>query len=210
MEIPDLLLRLEKEAAETGVPILRRAEREILANAAREAAPLRILEIGTAIGFSALLLAKTCPDAEIDTIEIDSVRAERAESVFAEAGVADKLHIHLGDATDIIPTLSASYDFLYLDGPKGQYLRHLQSVEPLLSPRAVICADNVLFRGLVRGENPVPHHYRTIVMRLREYISYVSEHYETKIFEEGDGMAVSRLKPAAGSALAPDASSRYP
>ncbi len=194
MEIRDILRDLEIEAKETGVPILRAAERDILCETARETKPRKILEIGTAIGFSAILLASACPEAEIDTIEIDPARHERAEKAVLAAGLSERIHCRIGDAAEILPTLSGSYDFLYLDGPKGQYLRHLQTVEPLLSPRVVICADNVLFRGLVMGEALPPHRYRTIVLRLREYISYVSERYETEIFEEGDGMAVSRRR----------------
>ena len=194
METRDVLALLEKEAEETGVPILRAAEREILIKAARDVRPRRILEIGTAIGFSAILLAEACPEADIDTMEIDPVRHARAEAAACEAGLASRIFCRRGDAAEIIPTLVGPYDFVYLDGPKGQYLRHLKLVEPLLSPRAVICADNVLFRGLVAGEAMPPHRYRTIVLRLRKYVSYVSEHYETEIFEEGDGMAVSRRR----------------
>ena len=194
METRDVLALLEKEAEETGVPILRAAEREILIKAARDVRPRRILEIGTAIGFSAILLAEACPEADIDTMEIDPVRHARAEAAACEAGLASRIFCRRGDAAEIIPTLVGPYDFVYLDGPKGQYLRHLKLVEPLLSPRAVICADNVLFRGLVAEEATPPHRYRTIVLRLREYVSYVSEHYETEIFEEGDGMAVSRRR----------------
>ncbi len=191
MEIRDVLAALEQEAKEENIPILREAERKILVSVAQEAEPRRILEIGTGNGFSALLLATACPDARIDTIELDSRRSERAKKAAQDAGCADRIRFFLGDAADVVPTLSAPYDFLYLDGPKGQYLRHLQMAERVLAPRAVICADNVLFRGLVRGHHPIPHRYRTIVMRLREYLAYVEAKYSTKLWEEGDGMAVS-------------------
>ena len=191
MEIRDAIAELEQEAKEEGVPILRETERAILVSAAQKTQPRRILEIGTGNGFSTLLLAETCGSAAIDTIEIDPVRHLRAQKAAQDAGCADRIRYLLGDATDIIPTLSATYDFLYLDGPKGQYLRHLRLAEPLLSPHATICADNVLFRGLVRESAAIPHRYRTIVMRLREYLAYVEAKYSTKIYEEGDGMAVS-------------------
>ena len=191
MEIRDVIAELEREAKANGVPILRETERAILLSAAQETRPKRILEIGTGNGFTALLLAETCPSAAIDTIEIDPARQERAKKAAQDAGCADRIHYFLGDAAQIIPTLSPSYDFLYLDGPKGQYLRHLRLAEPLLSPRRAICADNVLFRGLVQGNDPIPHRYRTLVIRLREYLAYVEAKYSTKIWEEGDGMAVS-------------------
>lgn len=185
---------LEAEAERDGVPIIRGPERGLLLEAAALAKPLRILEIGTAIGYSALLLAERFPQAEIDTLEIDPVRHARALSVMERVGISSRVHCHLGDAAEILPTLSGPYDFLYLDGPKGQYLRQLKEIEGRLTGRAVIAADNVLFRGLVRSEAPVPHRYRTLVMRLREYISYVEERYDTVIHEDGDGLAVSSCK----------------
>lgn len=195
--------KLETIAERDNVPIIRAAERDLLLEAAEPVMPGRILEIGTAIGYSALLLAERFPSSEIDTIEVDPERHEIAVSAMKEAGMEDRVHCHLGDArvhchlgdaADILKTLSGTYDFLYLDGPKGQYLRELMEIEPKLSPRAVICADNVLFRGLVRSSEPVAHRYRTLVMRLREYISYVEEKYNTVIYEEGDGLAVSSPK----------------
>lgn len=173
------------------VPVIREKERQLLIEAAAQIRPRRILEIGTAIGYSSLLLAEAFPEAEIDTVEIDRERWEIACRAHEEAGVSSRIHCHLGDAAEIIPTLEGPYDFVYLDGPKGQYLRQLRNIEPMLAEKAVIAADNVLFRGLVRQEGPVPHRYRTLVMRLREYIDYAEAHYQTVIYEEGDGLAVS-------------------
>ncbi len=194
MEIRKVLAELEEEAARDGVPILRGPERDILLNAAEEARPLRILEIGTAIGFSALLLGERLPESEITTIELDPLRHDRALRAIREAGREEQIHCVLGDAAKVIPSLSGPYDFLYLDGPKGQYLRHLKAAEPLLSPEAVVAADNVLFRGLVEGEGLVPHRYRTLVVRLREYLAYVEARYDTTVYPEGDGLAISRPK----------------
>lgn len=194
MEISKVLEQLEQEAVEGGVPILRGPERPLLLSAAALAGPVRILEIGTAIGYSSLLMADRFPEAVIDTIELDEARYQRARRAVNDAGCGARIHCHLGDAAEILPKLQGPYDFLYLDGPKGQYLRHLKLAEPLLSPYAVIAADNVLFRGLVEGEEPVPHRYRTLVMRLREYIAYVRDRYLTEIYRDGDGLAVSRRR----------------
>lgn len=185
---------VEDYAEKNHVPIIRGPERELLLRSAALAEPRRILEIGTAIGYSALLMAERFPKAEIDTVELDEERHHRAETVMERAGLSGRVHCHLGDAREVISTLSGPYDFLFLDGPKGQYLRELRAVEPLLSDRAVIAADNVLFRGLVERQGPVPHRYRTLVMRLREYLDYVNEKYETHIYVEGDGLAVSVRK----------------
>lgn len=190
--IADLKKELEREAEEQNIPILRAAERKLLLDTAAEVDPKRILEVGTAVGYSALLLAERLPLAEIDTIEIDALRNERAISVMQAAGFEQRVRCHLGDAGEVLPTLTGLYDFIYLDGPKGQYLRHLKLIEPKLSENAVIAADNILFRGLVRSGGPVAHRYRTLVTRLREYLEYVEIHYDTVIHEAGDGLAVSR------------------
>ena len=182
---------LEIEAGRDQVPIIRGPERSLLLSAAEKASPKRILEIGTAIGYSSLLLAERFPLAEIDTLEIDPARHARAEEVMRAAGFSQRVHCHLGDAAELLETLEGPYDFLYLDGPKGQYLRQLKAIEQKLSPHAVIAADNVLFRGMVESDAPVPHRYRTLVVRLREYIAYVRTHYATVIYKDGDGLAVS-------------------
>lgn len=193
-DLEEIKRRLEAYALENGVPIIRRSEREGLLSAASLADPGRILEIGTAIGYSSLLLAEAFPEAEIDTIELDPSRHQMAEEVMKEAGFSERVHCHLGDAGKVLETLFGPYDFVYLDGPKGQYLKELLMIEDKLAEKAVIAADNVLFRGLVRLEGKVPHRYRTLVMRLRDYISYVESSYDTKIYEDGDGLAVSIKK----------------
>ena len=189
--IQAVLASLEAYAEEHSVPIIRKSERKALIAAARKASPARILEVGTAIGYSSLLLLSEFPEAHIDTIEVDEQRYRIAEEAVEKAGVSHRWHGHLGDAARVIPTLEGPYDFVLLDGPKGQYLRELKMLEPLLAGHAVIAADNVLFRGLVMAEGQVPHRYRTLVMRLREYIGYVNSAYDTIIDEEGDGLAVS-------------------
>lgn len=189
--IQAVLASLEAYAEEHSVPIIRKSERKALIAAARKASLARILEVGTAIGYSSLLLLSEFPEAHIDTIEVDEQRYRIAEEAVEKAGVSHRWHGHLGDAARVIPTLEGPYDFVFLDGPKGQYLRELKMLEPLLAGHAVIAADNVLFRGLVMAEGQVPHRYRTLVMRLREYIGYVNSAYDTIIDEEGDGLAVS-------------------
>ena len=108
---------LEIEAGRDQVPIIRGPERSLLLSAAEKASPKRILEIGTAIGYSSLLLAERFPLAEIDTLEIDPKRHARAEEVMRAAGFSQRVHCHLGDAAELLETLEGPYDFLYLDGP---------------------------------------------------------------------------------------------
>lgn len=189
--VSKVMKELEFEAETYNIPIIRESERQLLFKTVYENKPKRILEIGTAIGFSALLMATANDDAIIDTVEKDTKRFERAKKAIEDANMTERINCISGDADKVISELSANYDFVYLDGPKGQYLNHLKKIEKILSEKAVIVADNVLFKGLVKSVEYPPHRYRTIVVRLREYLEYVNREYSTIIYEEGDGMAIS-------------------
>ncbi|WP_276945956.1 O-methyltransferase [Dialister micraerophilus] len=189
--VSKVMKELEFEAETYNIPIIRESERQLLFKTVYENKPKRILEIGTAIGFSALLMATANDDAIIDTVEKDTKRFERAKKAIEDANMTERINCISGDADKVISELSVNYDFVYLDGPKGQYLNHLKKIEKILSEKAVIVADNVLFKGLVKSGEYPPHRYRTIVVRLREYLEYVNREYSTVIYEEGDGMAIS-------------------
>lgn len=189
--VSKVMKELEFEAETYNIPIIRESERQLLFKTVYENKPKRILEIGTAIGFSALLMATANDDAIIDTVEKDTKRFERAKKAIEDANMTERINCISGDAGKVISELSGNYDFVYLDGPKGQYLNHLKKIEKILSEKAVIVADNVLFKGLVKSVEYPPHRYRTIVVRLREYLEYVNREYSTIIYEEGDGMAIS-------------------
>ncbi|WP_276901354.1 O-methyltransferase [Dialister micraerophilus] len=189
--VSKVMKELEFEAETYNIPIIRKSERQLLFKTVYENKPKRILEIGTAIGFSALLMATANDDAIIDTVEKDTKRFERAKKAIEDANMTERINCISGDADKVISELSGNYDFVYLDGPKGQYLNHLKKIEKILSEKAVIVADNVLFKGLVKSVEYPPHRYRTIVVRLREYLEYVNREYSTIIYEEGDGMAIS-------------------
>ncbi|MDU5301488.1 MAG: O-methyltransferase [Dialister micraerophilus] len=189
--VSKVMKELEFEAETYNIPIIRESERQLLFKTVYENKPKRILEIGTAIGFSALLMATANDDAIIDTVEKDTKRFERAKKAIEDANMTERINCISGDADKVISELSVNYDFVYLDGPKGQYLNHLKKIEKILSEKAVIVADNVLFKGLVKSVEYPPHRYRTIVVRLREYLEYVNREYSTIIYEEGDGMAIS-------------------
>lgn len=192
----DLLREMERYAQEHEVPILTEAARPLFLRIAREAAPRRILELGTAIGYSALLALRELPDAEIVTIERDAVIAEAARSFLCRAAVAERTTVLVGEAEKLLPTLSGTFDFVFIDAAKSRYPDFWLGVQPLLAPRAVVAADNVLFRGLVEGEGSEEwpkHSYRTMVLQLRAYLRLVrsTKGFRTEVFPEGDGMAVS-------------------
>lgn len=196
--IDGLLREMERYARERQVPILTEAARPVFLQIVRRAAPLRILEIGTAIGYSALLALREAPEAKLVTMERDAALAETARSFLRRAGdgYEARAKILFGAAERLLPTLSGPFDFVFIDAAKSRYPDFWLGVQPLLAPRAVVAADNVLFRGLVEGVNSEAwpkHSYRTMVLQLREYLRLVrsAPDFRTEIFPEGDGMAVS-------------------
>ena len=196
--IENLLQEMEAYARARQVPILTEAARPVFLRTVRAAAPRRILELGTAIGYSTLLALRESPEAEIVTIERDAETAETARGFLRRAGedYVARATVLAGEAEKLLPTLSGAFDFVFIDAAKSRYPDFWLGVQPLLTPRAVVAADNVLFRGLVEGEGSEvwpKHSYRTMVLQLREYLRLVrsAEGFRTEVFPEGDGMAVS-------------------
>lgn len=197
MELKDILNEQRIYAVLNKVPILRESEVHLFEELISLYKPSRILEVGTAIGYSALLLARHgSPEVQIDTIELDEQRYGMAQHFIGQSKYKDQISLHLGDANEVLLTLEGPYDLVFLDGPKGQYKKQLEIIEPKLAPQAVVLADNVLFRGYVRGGKEAPHRYKTIVKRLRDYLDLVEdkERYNTTIYPLGDGMSVSVWK----------------
>ncbi|HEY3424084.1 MAG TPA: O-methyltransferase [Negativicutes bacterium] len=188
-----LLQEMEMYAAKHHIPIIMPAGGKILSGVVAKLQPQSILEIGTAIGYSTLLMAtKMVAGAKIVTIEQDQERVDIAKDFLARSDMLGRIDIICGDAGKVLPQLTESFDMVFIDAAKGQYLDYLHKVMDKLVPGAVIIADNVLFRGMVMGGD-IPRRYRTLVRRLREYLEFVSHHphLRTTIHSEGDGMAIS-------------------
>lgn len=188
----NILAAMQEHAQLHRVPIMQPEGAAFLVALAEKHKPTAILEVGTAIGYSTLLLAMHS-SAQITTLELDEQRAATARHYWQEAGVADRIELKVGDAAALLQALDHRYDFVFIDAAKGQYLDYLQKIVPHLQAGAVIIADNVLFRGLVLSEEPVPRRYRTIVKRLRAYLDFVlhDERFTTTVQHEGDGVAIS-------------------
>lgn len=193
----DLFREMEIYAEENHVPIIRAAARDVFLQAVKEAAPRRILEIGTAIGYSALLMADALPELEsITTLELSEDRAALAQDYIERSPYREKIDILTGDAGKMLNSLEEKYDLVFIDAAKGQYPDYWRKIQPLLADRSTVLADNVLFRGYVLGTEPVPRRFRTIAKRLQEYLVLVEETtgFSTEILPDGDGLAVSRRR----------------
>lgn len=189
---------LEQEALNDHVPIIRREMQSFLKVLLRLKEPERILEVGTAVGFSTLLMSTYAPEnCKIITIENYEKRIPIARQNIQKAGREDQITLLPGDAQEILKTLEEPFDFIFMDAAKGQYIHFLPEVMRLLKPGGVLISDNVLQDGdLIESHFAVERRNRTIYKRMREYL-YVLKHHEeleTSILPLGDGVTISIKK----------------
>ncbi len=154
-----------------------------------------VLEIGTAVGYSAICFTEILnEEGIIDTIERDEQRIQEAKENIKKAEVEKNINIISGDAVEILPTINKKYDMIFIDAAKGKYPFFLNQALRLIKEDGIILADNILYKGYVMSDYN-KHKQRTAVRNLREYIKEVTENpnLETQILEVGDGLAVSRL-----------------
>lgn len=191
---PEYLDRLEEEAIADFVPIIRKDMQAFLKFMMRLCKPRKILEVGTAVGFSALLMSEYAPEAHITTIENYEKRIPIARDNIAKAGKSASIDLIPGDATEILPTLTDTYDFIFMDAAKGQYINFLPEIMRLLSKGGILVSDNVLQDGdIIESRFAVVRRDRTIHTRMREYL-YTLKHMEgvsTVILPVGDGITVT-------------------
>ena len=194
----EIIEAIEQEALDTFVPIIRKETQSFLKVLLMMNKPKRILEVGTAVGFSAILMSEYMPqDAHITTIENYEKRIPIARENFKRAGKEDKITLIQGDALEVMKELSGPYDFIFMDAAKGQYIHYMPEVLRLLSKGGVLMSDNVLRDGdIIESRFAVERRNRTIHSRMREYL-YELKHHEqlqTSILPLGDGVALSIKK----------------
>ena len=190
------LKKIKKEALENHIPIIMDDTLKIIEEILQKEKPKRILEIGTAVGYSAIQFAKvTDEDCHIDTIEIDEERAKEAETNIEKVGVSHRINVFVGNAVDILPTLKNNYDIIFIDAAKGKYPIFLEYGIKMIKSGGLILADNILYKGYVMSDYN-KHKQRTAVRHLREYIKEITENekFESKILDIGDGLAITRVK----------------
>ena len=191
----EILENIEREALADSVPIIRREMQSFLKVLLLIKKPMRILEVGTAVGFSALLMSEYAPEGcRITTIENYEKRIPIARENFARAGKEDAITLIEGDAAKVLEELEGTYDFIFMDAAKGQYIHYLPHVFRLLSEGGCLVSDNVMQDGdVIQSRFAVERRNRTIHARMREYL-YELKHdprLETAILPLGDGVAVS-------------------
>ena len=194
-ENSEILETIEKEALDTYVPIIRKEMQSFLKVLLAIKKPKRILEVGTAVGFSAILMSEYAPeDCHITTIEKYEKRIPIALENFRRAGKEDKITLLEGDAMEILQSLEGTYDFIFMDAAKGQYIHFLPDIMRLLADGGMLVSDNVLQDGdIIESRFAVERRNRTIHSRMREYLYELKHHalLETSIIPLGDGVALS-------------------
>ena len=190
------LEKIKQKALEEHIPIIMDDTLEVIAKYLKEIEPQKILEIGTAVGYSAMCFSEYLADGgKIDTIERDEERIKEAKVNIKNVGVEEKINIYEGDAVEILPTLNDKYDVVFIDAAKGKYPFFLKEALRMINENGIIFADNILYKGYVMSDCN-KHKQRTAVRNLREYIKETSENpnLETEILEVGDGLAISKIK----------------
>ena len=185
---------IEKYAIDTQVPIIRKPMQSLLKFLLVFSKPKKILEVGTAIGFSALLMNEYGPeDCHITTIEKYEKRIPMAKENFRRGGAENRITLLEGDATDILKNLDGTYDMIFMDAAKGQYIHFLPDILRLLAPGGLLVSDNVLQDGdIIESRFAVTRRNRTIHARMRDYLYELKHHpdLETVILPVGDGVTL--------------------
>lgn len=201
-EKPAYLSELERYSTEANVPIIRPQMQSLLRLLITWGRPMRILEVGTAVGFSALFMSEYAPEGcRITTIEKYEKRIPIARENFEKAGKSDCITLLEGDAADLLPSMKeeGAFDLIFMDAAKGQYINFLPDILRLLSPTGLLVSDNILQEGeLIESKYAVIRRNRTIHNRMREYLYQLThcEALETTILPVADGVTLSAKRPA--------------
>ncbi len=187
--------KIKQKALDEHIPIIMDDTLEVIKNILLNEKPKRILELGTATGYSSICFSNILnDDVYIDTIELDENRANEAIGNIKALGLEKNINVIKGNAVDVLPTLTEKYDIFFIDAAKGKYPIFLQEAIRLSRKGSIILADNILYKGYVMSDYN-KHKQRTAVRNLREYIKESTEDkkLQTEILEVGDGLAISKV-----------------
>ena len=193
-------LNIDKQLADAraaalsrGIPVADDETLQFLLVTLAQVKPLKILEIGTAVGLSGVAMLQALPNARLTTIELEEERYLEAKENFEKFGVTSRVNAILGDAGEILAMMDGEYDFVFLDGPKAQYEKYLFDLKRLMKKGATLFSDDVLLFGWVSGEEETPQKRRSIVEKIRAYLEVLTEdkQFITSVLNVGDGVALS-------------------
>ena len=188
---------LRDYANEHRVPILRRDAAAFLRTLVSLKKPSRILEVGTAIGYSAILMSKSSPESHIDTVEIDADSVVLARQNIKKAGAESQIRVIAGDGNEVLAALTKPYDMIFMDAAKGQYIHLYDDAMRLLNKGGLLVCDNCIFYGKVLDKpEDAPHKHRTIVTNLRAFLERMMQDsaLDASLLDVGDGMAIACKK----------------
>lgn len=195
------LRELRAQAEQRRIPIIGRDTEALLGSILLLAQPERILEIGTAIGYSSLYLATILPNTQIITVELDPDKSQEAEKHICTAGLTHQIEVRTGDGIqvlrDLVQEKTKPFDLIFIDAAKGHYQAFFQETIPLWSPEAVILSDNILFQGVTASDRYLKSRRdRTIMNRMRSYLTWLQERKDThtSFLPVGDGVAITIRK----------------
>lgn len=192
-----LLGEVRASALADGIPVISIETARLLEIFVQMTKPRRVLEIGTATGFTAMLMCGGLePPGKIDTIEINPELATMAMRNFDKSGSKDKINSIIGDAEDVLRNLNKKYDLIFIDAAKGQYCKYYNLCSGMVNPGGIIFADNVLYRGMTAGGAKINRRQQLLVKRLRQYIEIAvnDKRFMTDVLSIGDGVCISYRK----------------
>lgn len=194
----DLLLEMESYAKEHHVPIMQLPAIDVLNQILRIQNPSKILEIGTAIGYSAIRMALTLPKSEIVTIERDAERVVLARNFIARSEVANQITVIEGDALEVEDNqLDSTFDAVFIDAAKGQYMRFFEKYSPLVPSGGILYIDNMYMHGLSDlSLEEVPRRKRTMIRNLKNFSDWIMSHdqYDSTFLPVGDGLLICKKR----------------
>lgn len=190
------LVAMREFACENGVPIMLADTENLLRTIVGIKKPKRILEIGTAIGYSGSVMLQTCPEAKLFTVEMDERMIDLATENFLNNGVFDRVTFFKGDAREIVHKMTGEFDFVFLDGPKGQYFDFLHYIKNMLVKGGVLMSDNVLFHGYVENLPSKKDRAFGMAYNMNKFLDslFSDEALDSVVLEIGDGVSLSVKK----------------
>ncbi len=188
-----ILKEIEEYVENNFVPIVEPEVAQLIRVLIKMKKPKKILEVGTAIGYSSIMMAQTLGDCKITTIERREDMIELARENIKKAKLDHRIEVINGDAEEVLGDIEGEYDLIFLDAAKGQYISFFDKAKKVLAKEGLIISDNVLFKGMVASDELVIRRKKTIVKRLRTYLEYINniDGYISSLIPIGDGVALT-------------------